>query len=105
MQTEDSAEGAALWSPKFNSSHRPIVWGCIMSEDESYVESVTITKETFENDKATNGFTAPEREGYTFKGWAIAKGGSVIFSAADIQKAGVGATLYAVWEIAEPVVE
>jgi uncharacterized repeat protein (TIGR02543 family) len=61
---------------------------------------VQITKNTFENTTAATGFAAPEREGYVFKGWAVAQGGSVVYPATDIHKAGVGATLYAVWDLA-----
>jgi uncharacterized repeat protein (TIGR02543 family) len=43
------------------------------------------------------GIKAPERAGYDFAGWATQANGAVIYAAADIDKAAVGTTLYAVW--------
>lgn len=105
MPESNSEEVTVFWSEKFNSSHRPVVWGCTLSADKTYVESVTITKTTFSNNTVATVFTAPEREGYTFLGWAVAQGGSVVYSASDIHKAGVGSILYAVWDVVESNIE
>jgi len=91
------------WNDKFNSSHRPMVWGCTLSDDSSYVVSVTIAEDTFANAMAKGGFTAPERVGYVFEGWATEANGAVVYSAADIVKAPVGTTLYSVWTEAPEV--
>ena len=88
------------WNSKFNSSYRPTVWGCTLSEDKTYVVSVTVAEDTFANVTAKGGFTAPERAGWVFDGWATQPDGEVVYAGADIAKAPVGTTLYAVWTIA-----
>jgi uncharacterized repeat protein (TIGR02543 family) len=85
------------WSDKFNSSFRPVIWGCTLSEDKTYVVSVTITENTISNKMVKNGIAAPEREGYDFAGWATQENGAPVYAAADIDKAAIGTTLYAVW--------
>lgn len=85
------------WSDKFNSSFRPVIWGCTLSKDKTYVVSVTITENTISNKMVKNGIAAPEREGYDFAGWATQENGALVYAAADIDKAAIGTTLYAVW--------
>lgn len=41
----------------------------------------------------------PSKEGYTFKGWAATKGGTVEYQPSSIYSANTNVTLYAVWEI------
>ncbi|MBQ8389279.1 MAG: leucine-rich repeat protein [Clostridia bacterium] len=89
------------WHGRWNSSFRPVVYGCTFSEDKTYVESFVKTKNSIANFDAVNGISAPVRTGYTFSGWATEQGGEVAYSAADIMNAPNGTTLYAVWEIAE----
>lgn len=84
------------WQKYWNSSYRPVVWGCVLSEDKTYVVSVTVTEDTFQNEK-TGEFGSPEREGYRFVGWATSEGGEAVYTAAQIVEAPVGTTLYAVW--------
>jgi uncharacterized repeat protein (TIGR02543 family) len=85
------------WSSKFNSGYRPVIWGCTLSEDKTYVVSVTITEDTISNKMSAGGIGAPEREGYTFDGWATQENGAIVYAAFDIDKAEVGTTLYAIW--------
>lgn len=96
-ETEDG-ETVYKWNEKFNSSHRPIVWGCTLSEDRTYVTSVTIEENTLANVTAAGGFTAPERDGFVFVGWATEENGEVVYSAEEIANVSVGTTLYSVWE-------
>lgn len=84
------------WDKYWNSSYRPTVWGCILSEDKTYVTSVTITEETIQNEKIGE-FGAPERSGYRFVGWATEENGEAVYSAAQIVEVPIGTTLYAVW--------
>ena len=42
--------------------------------------------------------TKPTREGYTFQGWAITSGGSVIYQAGGSYSANAAITLHAVWK-------
>jgi uncharacterized repeat protein (TIGR02543 family) len=93
----DQTSEKSQWAERFNSSFRPVVWGCVLSEDNTYVVSVTITENTFSNENSKNGFAAPERDGYVFAGWATEENGAVVYSAADVAKASQGETLYAVW--------
>ena len=107
------------WSERWNSSHRPVVWGCTLSEDGTYVVSLKITETTFtdayvnvkvpseENAEETTtvtkvAVTAPERAGYVFVGWATKAGGSVAYQADETVTLPVGTTLYSVWETYTP---
>ena len=87
------------WDKHWNSSYRPVVWGCNLSEDNTYVVSVTIEEGTLQNVKAKGGFTGPERSGYKFAGWATAENGEVVYTAAQITEVAEGTTLYAVWQV------
>ena len=82
----------------WNSSWRPVIYGCTLSADKSYVVSVVKQENNITNAPATGGISAPERSGYTFLGWATSEGGSVVYAAADIASAANGTTLYAVWQ-------
>lgn len=90
---ESSLEYRTLW----NSSWRPVIYGCTLSKDKSYVVSVTISEGTVTNAAAVGGISAPERSGYTFAGWAISEDGKALYSAEDISAVANGTTLYAVW--------
>lgn len=87
----------ALWIGQWNTSYRPVVWGCTLSEDKTYVVSFTKSAASITDDRAVNGMNAPTRAGFTFDGWATAEGGSVAYSMEDIMSAPNGTTLYAVW--------
>lgn len=98
----DASSLMPKWSKSWNSSFRPVVWNCALSEDKTYVVSVTITKDGISNPLAKGGISAPEREGYSFAGWTTKENSTEIeFSASDITKAEEGVTLYAVWVKAE----
>jgi len=94
MQSSKRGEG---WSKWWNSSYRPIIWGCTLSEDGAYLVSVTIGEDTFGNDWTIAAIAEPYRLGYAFAGWATAPDGEAVYTAAEIVNAPVGATLYAVW--------
>ena len=88
----------ATWSERFNSSYRPIFWGCTLSEDDSYVVSVTVSKELLKNSDAKNGISDPSRSGYSFLGWATESSSSnVSYTSENIASAPEGTVLYAVW--------
>ena len=86
------------WSLRWNSSYRPVVFGAELSEDKSYVVSLTITENTFANLRSESVVTAPTRANYIFKGWAFAEGGDAVYAANEITGLAVGTTVYAVWE-------
>ena len=57
------------WNSNWNSSNRPVFWGCTLSSDKSYVLSFTKSASNPSNANATNGITNPSRDGYNFDGW------------------------------------
>jgi uncharacterized repeat protein (TIGR02543 family) len=86
------------WDIEWNDSNRPVVWGCTLSADKSYVVSFTKTASSISNPTAENGIFAPYREGYTFGGWATTSGGTTAaYTAANVNSATDGITLYAIW--------
>ena len=92
---ESCSEYWTLW----NSSWRPVIYGCTLSPDKSYVVSVVKQENNVTNVYATGGISAPERSGYTFKGWATTENGDVVYdNAADIASVANGTILYAVWQ-------
>jgi uncharacterized repeat protein (TIGR02543 family) len=86
------------WNERWNSSFRPVIWGCELSGDGSYVVSFVKTADSIENFDAINGISAPMREGYTFAGWATVEDGTPVYTAAEVMNAPDGTTLYAVWQ-------
>ena len=87
------------WNTRFNSSYRPIVWNCTLSEDGVYVTKTKIANNGITNAHAINGIVAPERNGYEFCGWASESGSDEIsFTASEILSVPEGTVLYAVWK-------
>lgn len=86
------------WNDRWNSSFRPVIWGCTLSSDGSYVVSFVKSADTVDNFDAINGISAPVRAGYVFAGWSTTDGGQVAYDAASIMDAPDGTTLYAVWQ-------
>ena len=97
---ESKAAGAG-WGARWNSGYRPVVFGCVLSGDKSYV--VSVTKGEIENYRIVDGepvnvITAPTREGYDFVGWTTTAGGtSAEYTADKLNDAPDGTVLYAVW--------
>ena len=88
------------WSALWNSSYRPVVWGCVLSTD-GYVASVQIAEQTFANVK-DGALSAPLRDGYVFAGWSLDEGSTnVDYTLDNFTTAPVGTVLYAVWNVAE----
>ena len=57
------------WSSNWNTAVRPVVWGCNLSADNSYVVSFYNSHYNISNANAINGISNPKRSGYTFDGW------------------------------------
>jgi uncharacterized repeat protein (TIGR02543 family) len=92
------AENAPIgWNERWNSTFRPVVFGCRLSEDKSYVVSFIKDENSVYNDDAVNGISAPIRDGYIFAGWATEQGGEAEYSAENVMDAPDGTVLYAVW--------
>lgn len=93
----DAKEIPTLWDARWNSSYRPVIWGCEFSEDGKYVLSVKVGENTLSNAYELNVITAPESEDLFFVGWATSKDGEVVYAAKDFAEIPHGTTVYAVW--------
>jgi uncharacterized repeat protein (TIGR02543 family) len=85
----------ADWNKYWNSSYQPTVWGCVL--EGGYIVSVTIGGDTLSNTWSLDEFGAPQKEGFTFAGWATEPNGEAVYAAKEIVNAPQGVTLYAVW--------
>ncbi len=94
-----SAADESGWNSRWNSSYRPVVYGCTVA-DEGYLVSFVYSAENIKNVNSASKLTAPFREGYKFEGWATEQGGEVVYSLAETTSAEFGTTLYAVWTLA-----
>ena len=90
----------AYWSERWNSSYRPVVFGCKLSTDKSFVASIKLTDGAYDNLDATNVTFAPSRDGYKLLGWSDKENGAVVYTAENMINAPKDTVLYAVWEAA-----
>lgn len=95
---EADKDATEFWG-SWNSFWRPVIYGCTLSDDKSYVVSFVKDADTIANSDALGGITAPERSGWEFLGWATEAEGEVVYSAAEVINAPDGTTLYAQWQI------
>ena len=88
----------AGWSERWNSSYRPVVMGCTVSEDNSYVIYTDTQSKRVLNLNSKNTVSDPTREGYTFGGWgSSATATTPSFTSENISEAEGGRKLYAIW--------
>ncbi len=93
-----SAEAGENWKTSWNSTYCPIIWGCTLSEDGTYVYAVTKTERFVTQKDMSKTLTAPARDGYEFVGWAYApEGVTADVSMEELLTVADGTTLYAVW--------
>lgn len=87
------------WDGRWNSSYRPVIWGCELS-DEGFVVSFTKAYSgSISNWNAKGGISEPYREGYTFVGWTTVEGGTEAeIRVGDAGSVANGTVLYAVWK-------
>jgi len=91
----EAAVKPAGWDPSWNMLNRPVVWGCTLSADKTYVVSVAKSANTISNPSGY-AISNPFRSGYTFVEWNTdASGAGTSYS----NLAGVpnGTTVYAIW--------
>ncbi len=87
------------WASRWNSSYRPVVWGCTLSEDRGYVVSVTVGDATFENLNRYKQLTSTARDGYVFLGWSTDPAAtSAQYNAELLSSVSAGTTVYSVWK-------
>lgn len=97
IYTEYSAAGEN-WDKFWNSSYRPVVWDCTLSEGRDYVVSFTKGETTIENKNASNTLSLPTREGYVCIGWHTnAAATEAVYTMETIVDVTDGRRLYAVW--------
>ncbi len=97
----DAESAMPNWSGRINPSYRPIVWNATLSEDGTYLLSVTKKANSIYYGNEFNSVTAPSRRGYVFKGYTLTEGGTTPeYTATDITGVADGTTLYAIWEVA-----
>lgn len=82
----------------WNSSYRPVVWGCTLSDAKDHVYSVTKGNDSVTNKNDSNTISAPYKEGFAFAGWATSSGATEPAYGADgIITVKNGSVLYAIW--------
>jgi len=92
------ASRPSRWNSVWNEHNRPVIWGVTLSPDQTYAVSFTKTADSISNPAAQNGISAPYRAGYAFGGWATTEGGTTAaYTAANVNTAPNGTTLYAIW--------
>jgi len=90
------------WNERWNSSYRPVLWGCTLSEDMSYVVSYTVSESKISNSDTPDAGFKPHRSGYTFVGWATSEGSTeVAYTAEQLLEIPEGTVLYAIWQEGE----
>lgn len=108
----EPAEAPAGWHKNWNSSFRPTLFGCTLSEEKTYVTAFAMSDTSIRNAELEESVASPSRAGYKFVGWSTtgtaaqayyAGEGDVNtatgFAAAYIAKAPTGKTYYAIWEL------
>ncbi len=94
----DGTAYAENWKTSWNSTHCPIVWGCTLSTDGTYVYAVTKTEWFVTMKDISKALTAPTRAGYKFVGWSYEPdGASADITMEDLLTVADGTTVYAVW--------
>ena len=87
------------WGKRWNSSYRPVVTGCVLSEDGSYIIYIGTVEGGVLNLNASNTVSDPVREGYIFGGWGNNSTATTpSFTSQTISEAEAGRRLYAIWD-------
>jgi len=88
------------WNASWNHSNHHVFWGCTLSSDKTFVVSFTKTSTSIEIGNHV-AIAAPYREGFAFGGWAASEidvaNGVASYTAANVNSAPNGTTLYAIW--------
>lgn len=94
----DAVQSQSGWNSRWNSSYRPVVWGCTV-DDEGYVVSFVYDKDTVTNLNESNKLSDPLRDGYGFAGWSLTADGDDVISSEQLTSVEYGTTMYAVWRL------
>jgi hypothetical protein len=89
----------ADWALRWNSSFRPVVLGCTLTEDNAYVVSFVLGEENILNADELILVTAPAgKVGFVCVGWTTVQDGTTVEYTCDgVVNAPVGTKLYPVW--------
>ena len=87
----------SYWNERWNTSYRPVFWGCELSENGKRVLSFVMSEDTLENMDSINGLADPYLEGYYFNGWSTTPDGNVEYSADTLKDVPNGTVLYPVF--------
>lgn len=94
----DLTAAGGNWSSRWNSSYRPTVWGCRLSEEGDYVVSLVKEKNTIVNRNSSNTISDPTRMGYAFGGWGTnSTATTATYTSETLTDATNGRPLYAIW--------
>ncbi len=94
----ECVEAASEWDLRWNSSYRPVVWGCMLSEEKDYVVSFSKSEASITNLNFSNSLSAPIQEGYVFVGWSTSSSATeATYSLENLDEAPDGRRLYAVY--------
>jgi len=90
------------WVKYWNSSYRPVIWGCTLSSDTSYVVSFTKAEGSISYKNESNSLSMPLRYGYVFDGWSTVKDATrAEYTADNVTEVADGTVLYSVWSRAD----
>lgn len=76
------ADGVEIEAGSWNSSFRPMIYGCTLSGDGKYIVSVDTSRISYST--ALGGLSDPVRDGYDFVGWATEQGGEVRYQTNEL---------------------
>lgn len=94
----ESAAAGENWDRFWNSSYRPVIWECTLSEGKDYVVSFNKSATSIDNKNATNTLSLPTRAGYTCIGWNTnAAATEAAYTIDTIMEVTDGRKLYAIW--------
>ena len=85
---------SAAWDVLWNSSFRPVFWGCTLDEAGNVL---SVTAGQVSNPYARFGAVAPQKDGFEFVGWATSEGGEAEYDAQSWRDAAEGTVLYAIY--------
>ena len=82
----------------WNSSYRPVVWGCSLDDTKDHVVSVEKGSASVTNKNDSNTISIPYREGYVFAGWATKSDATEpVYDVNGILAVANESVLYAIW--------
>lgn len=92
------AEVPEGFAKRWNSSYRPVVYGCTVSEEGDYVIYYEAESGRVANLNSTNSLSDPVRDGYTFAGWGSSSTATKpSYTSENVADAEGGRRLYAIW--------